>query len=93
MIVVDGIVESSAVVPKGNASYFPLEPTRELRLHLMLEQIFQQRCALLCRPAVEPFCMSDIDVYALVARLWMRPYSWVIGHEVFGCVPRVFDAV
>lgn len=39
MIVIDGIVERTPIVPEGNAPFVPLEPTCKFRLDLMLKQV------------------------------------------------------
>lgn len=75
VIIIDRVMQGRPIVPKYDTSNVPLEPARELRLHLVLKQVLQQRCALFWRPAVESIRVRNVEVQTLLACLAMRAYS------------------
>src|SRR4051812_16606630 len=72
VVVVDRIVHGAAVVPQGERTDAPPEATRELRPHRMLEQIAQQRAALVLGHVDEAGGVRDVDVQRFAAGFGMR---------------------
>src|SRR5712691_4543070 len=82
-VVVHGVVLGAAVVPERDGAGLPLEAVRKLRLHLMLPEIFEERPALLRRPALEVRRVSDVDVERPASRLGVRADYRVLAGQGF----------
>lgn len=71
VVVVDGIMLHTPIVPERNATCIPSKPARQLGLDLMTEQKLQQWRRFVLGPPFEVRRMRDIHIQRLAARLWM----------------------
>src|SRR6185436_13841767 len=65
--VVDGEVLAAAIVPKGDRSLLPAEATGEFGAVAVLEQIVQQRPALVLRHSLEALRIGAVHIKQLAA--------------------------
>src|SRR4051794_19484399 len=93
VVVVDRIVLRAAVVPQRERADAPAEAAGELGLHLVAEQVLQERRALLFGHAVEADGMGDVDVKRFAPGLRMGTYHRVHTNELFRFAPLLLDAV
>lgn len=77
MIIIHRIMQHLPIIPHRQTPYLPLEPTRKLRLRLVLVQELQQRLTLGLCPAVEALGMCYVEVQNLLACLRVRAHGWV----------------
>src|SRR3546814_7382121 len=79
---VDRIVLGAAVVPERHRALLPAEAAGELRLHLVAEQEFQDRRALLLGHALEMRGVGEVHVERLAARLGVGAHRRVPRAEL-----------
>ena len=72
LVVIHGIVLGAAIIPKGEGAMPPAKAAGELWPDLVLEEVVEQRPALLLRPTLEVRCMGLVDVKHLASSLRVR---------------------
>ena len=77
LIIVEGIMPATAIIPKGDRILGPAETTREPLIARMLEQEIQQRAAFAFGHAGKAEREGWIDIEALATGLRMRAYHGV----------------
>ena len=65
VIVIHGVVQRTAIVPKRNGTWLPTEATGVLGLDLMAEKIIQQPSTFFLGPTIKPGRMARIDIQGL----------------------------
>src|SRR5436190_2302811 len=80
--VVDGEVLADAVVPKGDRARLPAEAAGELGPVSVLEQIAEQRLALLLGHAFEADRVGGVDEQLLAAGLGVPHHDGVHAHRL-----------
>src|SRR6185295_14222930 len=84
VIVVDRIVHGAAVIPEGERADPPLEAAGELGSGLVIPEEFEQRQALLLRPALDVRRVRHRCVERLASRLGVRAHDWMLGRQFPG---------
>ena len=82
VVVVDRVVLGAAVVPEGERADFPVEAAGELRLHLVAEEVVEERRAFLLGHAAEADGVAEVDVERLASGLGMRAHHRMLGFVV-----------
>ena len=81
MVVVDWIVKCGSIIPERQSPDTPLEATSKLGFDLVLEEIIEQRLALLLRHSRKTHGMSDIHVQRSSPGFRMCPDYRVFSHD------------
>src|SRR5882724_691103 len=78
VIVVDGVVHGTAVVPEGQRPHLPAEAAGEFRPGLVLPQEPEQRQAFALGPSLDVRCMRARSVERLATGLGMRAHDGML---------------
>src|SRR5690349_5008346 len=84
MIVVDGVVHRTAIVPKGERAGLPAEAAGELGPDLVLPQELQQCQTLRLGPSPDVGRVCARGVERLAAGLGMRAHEGMLGRQRLG---------